>query len=211
MQKFDPLILKQNVSMLIKKKGIPQQKLADAIGMSQSNISKALNLNDKKCFTVEQVYAIARYFHVSTDSLLGYEIGFDNFLSSRSIGSFMASLLNSGKVKYTPGKIGVDDLTDFYLDTYYNGQEGVSYSKRTVILPHFYFPNHWDPDDGDSEGHSSDELSEKAINEGNDTGNTELNVFLEKYRDILDLYHKGKLPREAYEIVLRNYLDEIPE
>ena len=55
MQKFDIDILKRNINSLLKNKGVTQQQLADALGMSQSNVSKALSEREKKCFTVEQI------------------------------------------------------------------------------------------------------------------------------------------------------------
>ena len=45
MQKFDILILKRNINSLLKNKGVTQQQLADVLGMSQSNVSKALSEN----------------------------------------------------------------------------------------------------------------------------------------------------------------------
>lgn len=62
MQKFNVDILKQNISTLMKNEGVKQQELADIIGMSQSNISKALSLKEKKCFTVEQIFLYCRLF-----------------------------------------------------------------------------------------------------------------------------------------------------
>ena len=73
MQKFDILILKRNINDLLRDKGTTQQQLADALGMSQSNVSKALSEKDKKCFTVEQIFGIADFFGVSIDWLLGFE------------------------------------------------------------------------------------------------------------------------------------------
>ena len=71
---FDQNILKRNIKELLKNKNITQQQLAQTIGMSQSNVSKALSEGDKKCFTVEQIYSIADHFGVSIDWMLGYEL-----------------------------------------------------------------------------------------------------------------------------------------
>jgi len=48
-------ILIRNITQLMKDNGITQEKLADILGMSQPNVSKALSLRDKKCFTLDQV------------------------------------------------------------------------------------------------------------------------------------------------------------
>ena len=71
MPKFDRNILIQNIDLLIKKAGINKSKLASDLGMSQPNVSKALNPKEKKCFTLEQVIDIADYFDVTIDSLVG--------------------------------------------------------------------------------------------------------------------------------------------
>ena len=64
-------LLEENIRMLLVKNNITQQKLAEIAGMTQANVSKALNRNEKKRFTLDQVYRIAQYFEVSIDSLVG--------------------------------------------------------------------------------------------------------------------------------------------
>ena len=71
MSKFNRDILNQNIEIQLKKKNINKSKLAEILGMSQPNVSKALNPNKKKCFTLEQVINIADYFNVTIDSLVG--------------------------------------------------------------------------------------------------------------------------------------------
>lgn len=55
-------LLEENIRMLLVKNNITQQKLAEIAGMTQANVSKALNRNEKKRFTLDQVYRIAQYF-----------------------------------------------------------------------------------------------------------------------------------------------------
>ena len=57
MQNYDNDILLQNIKKLMTDNGITQAALADILGMSQSNVSKALSSNDKKNFTLDQLAA----------------------------------------------------------------------------------------------------------------------------------------------------------
>ena len=97
MSNFNIDIQKQNIRILMENNRITQQQLADAIDMSQSNISKALSLKDKKCFTVEQIYRIAEYFNVSIDYLLGYKNEKYGSISQRDVGKFLISLIKNKK------------------------------------------------------------------------------------------------------------------
>lgn len=74
MTNYNINILKQNILKLMNEKGITQSALAKGIGMQQSRISKILNPDNSDCFTVQQLADIARFLHVSTDTLLGLEI-----------------------------------------------------------------------------------------------------------------------------------------
>lgn len=50
MPNYDSDILIKNIKSHMTEKSITQEKLAKVLGMSQSNISKALNAKDKKKF-----------------------------------------------------------------------------------------------------------------------------------------------------------------
>lgn len=67
------IILKRNIVNLMKnhKPEVTQEELGKIAGLSQSNISKRLSKKDKSCFSLIQLIAIADYFEVSLDSLIG--------------------------------------------------------------------------------------------------------------------------------------------
>jgi transcriptional regulator with XRE-family HTH domain len=72
-------MLIKNIKMLMKNKSVTQIQLANAIGMNQPNLSKALNKEKTYHLSLDQVIDIADFFHVSIDSLVGHEsknIGF---------------------------------------------------------------------------------------------------------------------------------------
>ena len=75
-------ILIRNITQLMKDNGITQEKLADILGMSQPNVSKALSLRDKKCFTLDQVVGIAEHFGVSILKKL-FAVYYDRRLAGR--------------------------------------------------------------------------------------------------------------------------------
>ena len=49
-------LLHENIRALLKKHDLTQSELASIAGMSQGNLSKALNPEEKKQFTLEQLY-----------------------------------------------------------------------------------------------------------------------------------------------------------
>ena len=50
---------------------VTQEELGKVTGLSQPNISKLLSEKNKSCFSLAQLIAIADYFEVSLDSLIG--------------------------------------------------------------------------------------------------------------------------------------------
>ena len=206
MSDFDSSILKKNVRILIKNNGITQEKLGEIIGMSQSNVSKALNENSKKCFTVPQVYNIAEYFHVSIDWLVGGRSG-TSISGHRSIAEYIASLLREGIAKcetVTVMEVEYRETRNGTSDIYSSGMDKNKYHA-------IYFPNYWDPRELAKDDFEYLELEDEARNIGNKTHNVALNLFLEKYLQILSVYKAGNLPEEAYQLILKEYLNQIPE
>ena len=208
MQKFDVLILKRNINDLMRNKGIKQQQLAAVIGMSQSNISKALSEKDKKCFTVEQIVSIADYFGVSIDWLLGFKTAQKMETSPRGIAAFVAKLLESGIARSTRGTIP-EVVFESYLNSH--GFQDSRQENRKIEYPMLYFPNYWYPQDITDDEFEQDELMLEAQQTGNETKNVALNSFLDKYLAILDLYKKKQLSEEPYQIVLKDYLSQLEE
>lgn len=77
MQEYDINKLKRNVKRLMEERGIKQKeleegtKVGDTPIIRQSQISKILAGDNSNCFTLSQIIAIAEYFKVSVDELLG--------------------------------------------------------------------------------------------------------------------------------------------
>ena len=208
MQKFDILILKRNINDLLRDSGTTQQQLADALGMSQSNVSKALSEKDKKCFTVEQIFGIADFFGVSIDWLLGFETAQKMATGPRAIAAFVARLLESGTVKSAPVTIEEEVYQVVYNS---HGFPDSEHEKREVTYNALYFPNYWYPNDTAKDDYELDELVQEMFQCGNENRNPPLNTFLEKYLAILPLYRKQQLSEEPYRVVLKDYLEQLSE
>ena len=93
MSKLNYDAAKRNIDTLRKNKGLTQAQLADAIGMSQPNLNKALNIKEKRFFSADQLYSIADLFNVSIDELLLRESPMSSTNSLRSIAEFIIDLL----------------------------------------------------------------------------------------------------------------------
>ena len=140
MQFLDNDILIQNIQKLMNANNITQCKLADILGMSQSNVSKALSKNDKKSFTLNQVVGIAKYFNTSIDVLLGNDNVRLPGRSPRDIASFIVQLIEKGD--FVVFDHNVEELV---YDVNYD-DKGYPYTTSSEInnLYHaFYLPSFW--------------------------------------------------------------------
>lgn len=209
MSKFDQNILKQNIKALLKNKNMTQQQFADAIGMTQSNVSKALSEGDKKCFTVEQIFSIADHFGVSIDWMLGYKTAERITTGPRAIGAFLAELLSAKNAKYAPAEIHEKVYTVDYNSRESHYESKVLEQDSTYLA--IYFPNYWDPHESATTEEEFWELHSEAEQCGNDTKNIPLNEFLQKFVSILKVFHDKQISEEAYQIVLKDYLSQLKE
>jgi transcriptional regulator with XRE-family HTH domain len=186
--------------------GETQQQLADAIQMSQSNVSKSLSEGAKKSFTVEQVYAIAEYFGVSVDWLLGYKTNRSVSIDLRSLGEILAELLLKGDAKCQ--KISVEETVYAFTDDGY-GPEAEP-KKQNIEYSSIYFPSYTRA----KENSTFDEWTEfdmmaRAL--GNESRFFPLNNFLNKYLQILKIYNSGDLSEESYQVLLKDFLNQLAE
>lgn len=200
-------ILKENVNILIKQKGLTQQQLADEIGMSQANLSKALNPNEKKCFTVEQLFSISQYFKVSLDELVGNKAIDDNITSPRFLFDLLSTLLRKRIIKttnittmetiYTP-YFATPDLPDGKVST------------NEVNNLAFYFPSYLNPVDECDTDQEIEEMISLFYFESNKSNYYHMNQILEKFIPVIDLYLKKQIKDDAFEIILKGYQTEFP-
>ena len=104
MSNMNIAIFKANIQSLMDRDNITQQKLGEAIGMQQPDISKRLKTDDdSRCFTLEQAWAIADFFNVSLDKLLGRD-QFAQVSSKDDICRMLISLIRKYRVVHFPVK-----------------------------------------------------------------------------------------------------------
>lgn len=198
-------ILIKNISELMESNGITQSKLAEILGTSQSNISKALNEKDKKCFSLYQVVMIADHFGISVDSLLDRKnsIGKDK----RSLAKWIIDILMDDEVSTTT----ITKHEVIYDWPYDAGPfEGSTEHESDNEYIAIYFPNYWQPDTTGMTEEDLDELSMELTVNGNANNNFKLNQFLRDFIQILTLYKHHQLPEEAFQSTIKHYLDKLP-
>jgi len=99
MSHFNRDILIQNVNKLLADNNMSQKQLGEIIGMSQPNVNHALNPNQKKCFTLDQITSIAEHFHVSLDELILGKKHMEVSARPRATAAFLATLLEKNAIK----------------------------------------------------------------------------------------------------------------
>lgn len=204
MSNYDTDILIQNIKSLMDNKGITQSKLANILGMSQSNVSKALSESDKKSFTLDQVVGIAKHFHVSIDLLVGNRHTATIATSPRGIATFLSEIIASHDAKYFTIE---KEETVYELDDYsYPPRQECNGTNRKIIYPAVYFPSYWNISDY---APNEAEAYAEATQCGNDTRMLPVNEFLHHFKEIFDIYEKGDLSEETYKVVLSDMLNRL--
>lgn len=101
--KYDKTILNNNIKKLMKENSMSQNALSEAISktvsLHQSRISACFNEDTSESFTLEQIVAIADFFKVSVDSLLGVSSHeMQKQLTARDICKLIATIINNTDV-----------------------------------------------------------------------------------------------------------------
>lgn len=205
-------ILISNINILMKNNDITQKQLADILGMSQPNVSKALNPKDKKCFTLDQVVGIANHFGVSIDFLVGNTEPKSREINPRSIADFLSRIIESHDAKYR--SIEVEE-TVFEPEMRYNVFDGyvpseASEEKRINSYTAIYFPSYWELPDPESVPRDKfDELLSEARQIGNESRMGPVNDFIRKFIQIYEVYEQNGVDEDAYRTVVDNYLSKL--
>lgn len=199
-------LLQTNIHALIEKHKLTQQKFAEIVGMTQANVSKALNPNEKKQFTIDQVYRISQYFHVSIDELTGNKAAEKSTVSPRAVLAFLVELLRTDKARVT-----TLEKKDEVFDISY-GVHGPSCSHiyLDVEYPAIYFPGHFEFDGMyDYETEEAQELYSEFSQCGNETPFYEMNDIIKKLLPMIELYKNKEIPEEAFQMIVDGYLKQL--
>lgn len=207
MSELNFYLLQENIRGLLKKHDLTQNKLATIAGMSQGNLSKALNPDEKKQFTLEQLYRIAHHFGMSIDELTGNRIAEKSSLMPRSVLAFLVELLRTDKARVTPWVHSHEEIFDVCY-----GVDGPSCSHiyLDVEYPAIYFPNHLEFDgtvDYDTE--EAQERYAEFSQCGNETAFCDMNDIIKKLLPMIELYKNKEIPEEAFQMIVDGYLKQL--
>lgn len=208
MSNYDSDILIENISKLLAEKNMTQAQLGEILGMSQPNISKALNKNDKKSFTLDQVVGIARHFHTSVDALIGREQSSDIRITQRSTAAFLAELISQHEARF----VSIKKTEEIYTPgwNYQDNTPDCSYKKEEVTYPAIYLPSYWDvPQMKSLDDEDAMALQSEAEQCGNDSRMLEVNRFLTHFKEIFEIYEKNGMTSETYDAVLADMLSRL--
>lgn len=208
MSEWNHDILVENIRKLLKHEGMTQQQLAEVAGMTQANVSKALNSNDKRNFTLEQVIRISQHFGVSLDKLVGNKAAEQVELSTRSILAFLVNLLRNDIVRST--KLTLSEEVFVVDDDPYSNPSS-SHSQQNIDYPAFYFPSYFRISELAKDNQEMWELYSDFSQCGNETKYLLLNDILDKIIPIIKLYRAGDISDEALEMILEGYLNKLTD
>ena len=202
-------ILIENIETLMRNKNINQATLIRETGIPQSQMSKALNRSQKNQFTFEQIWAIADYFKVTIDSLVGRKADDtkDAELSNKEICKIMMRLIESESINYTDVEVEEDMYTEVNWPT--NGYP-YEYSKGKNTYRMFFFANYLDPDVTNCAQEQLDELEFDFSTQGNlDKKHREINDFFVYYFKLYDLLKHNDLEREIFDQAISAKLETL--
>lgn len=200
-------LLEKNISILIQNQHITQLQLAKITGMTQANVSKALNPHENKHFTLEHIYRISQYFGVSIDKLVGNTAPEQAEVNPRTAFEFIIKFLCAKKIR--TAEMVVKETKYEHED----GMEGYAQKETEVTYPVFYFPDYEQLSDyflSPSDEPAYD-LHMEFCSVGNQTSYSYLNEVLKKIIPLTQMYLKEDIPEEAFQMIVKGYLDGLPE
>lgn len=200
-------LLEKNIRLLLEKKRISQQQLAEIAGMTQANVSKSLNPNEKKHFTLDQVYRIAQYFGISIDSLVGNTPTFSSTSDIREAFLFIVKFLCAGNLRTEEMTITERVYEPHYDQVGYG--ECTSYDKENDY-PVFFFPDYRRFSDYSRLSEQDElDLHMEFSACGNGTNFLSLNQVLKKIIPLIAQYRDGDIPEEAFQMIVDGYLKQL--
>lgn len=205
MPDFNNDILIKNIKLQMQKHNETQSQLAEVIGMTQSNFSKAINGVESKRFSIEQLYGISQHYGVGIDALLGNKA--DDNLTLVSISSFLRKLIENSiadLVELEYADIKYKSEYDGYTDQFYVNSYEDKNTYTAIVFPNTKFePKYLSKSE-------ADELKQKYAKNGNrDYRNECINEFLKKYTQLYRLYRRGDLEYDVLELACQHYIEEL--
>lgn len=200
-------LLQENIRALLKKHDLTQNALAEIAGMTQANVSKALNPKEKKQFTIDQIFRIAQHFGASIDELVGNKATEKKAFSPRAVLAFLVELLRTDKARVTTWAHEKEEIFDVSYDGY---EPSCSHIYLDVEYPAIYFPSHFEFDASLEYGtEEAQELYAEFSQCGNETAFCDMNDIIRKLLPMIELYKKKEIPEEAFQMIVDGYLKQL--
>lgn len=201
-------VLAQNIKKLKEKYKLSQEQLAGIAGMTQPNLSKALNPDDPRCFTLEQVVSFSQHFGVSIDELVGNNSPNDATTSPRAIFEVIIKLLSTANMRATTATI-----EEWVYEPFYDceGHPDCRPEKKNIKYPAFYLPDYFSLDDFSSSEPEREDTHDEFLCGGNHTKLQRVNSILKDLIPIVRLYRNKVIAEEPFQMIIKGYLDQLPE
>jgi len=201
-------LLQENIRALLKKHDLTQSALAEIAGMTQANVSKALNPNESKQFTLDQLFRISQHFGVSIDELVGNTVPSEITTGPRAVLAFFVKLLCEGRVRVE--NVNVEELI---YDRYTNEHGGLDCRRvdKTIEYPALYLPDYYRVSDFAFCEPEYEELDMEYCWCGNGSRYMQVNEILKNLIPMIKLYREKQIPEEAFQMILNGYLEQLPE
>lgn len=201
-------LLQENIRSLLKKHDLNQSALADIAGMTQPNVSKALNPNEPKQFTLDQLFRISQHFGVSIDELVGNKAANEVETGPRATLAFLTKLLCESKLRHTT--VNIEEWVYEY-DYNISGYPECTSKKKTIEYPAFYFASYRHFEDYAKMNVLDEDIHYEFMSGGNDSRFQLVNNVLRNFLPMIKLYRETEIPDEAFQMVLKGYLEQLPE
>lgn len=198
-------LLQENIRALLKKHDLTQNALAEIAGMTQANVSKALNRNESKQFTIDQVFRIAQHFGVSIDELVGNNASEKNSYSPRAVLAYLIDLLRFDRARC----FSWENKEEVFLIDYDEYGPACDHTYLDIQYPAIYFPSYFDFEGLDLDSERAQELYSEYSQCGNETSYSDMNDIIKKLLPMIELYKKKEIPEEAFQMIVDGYLSQL--
>lgn len=122
---------------------------------------------------------------------------------------FITKLLCESKLRHTTVEVEEWVYELEYCGGNYPECQG---KKKTIEYPAFYFASYQHFEDFARKADVSDEdIHYEFLSSGNDSKFHRLNEILKNFLPMVKLYRETEIPDEAFQMVLKGYLEQLPE
>ena len=203
-------ILVRNITELMKKHRITQITLAEAINISQPQLSKVLNQKDGAQFSLDDVWLIAEYFNVSIDYLVGRKTNFSlkDETPNKEICKLLIHLIETETIKCK--NLTIEEDAYKILENPEAGDLPYYYESETNQYFGFFFSRYISIDEESWKGWEPEEKEQYYMTHGNaNEKGAEIQDFLSYYFKLHDLLENNSLPQDIYETAINDRLDKL--